>query len=259
VLVFAPDFVDGDGSDVEYDWDELTAAEARHFWFRARQRLVVWALGRYFGAARRIIDIGCGSGFVLDGVRRSYPELSVAGSDIGLRGLERAAVRLAGVPVLQADARRLPFRGEFDVACAFDVLEHIAEDESVLAELHRALRPEGGVLLTVPQHPGLWSTMDEFTRHKRRYTRRELLGKLRRAAFEPVRVTSFFSFLLPALALARARHRPVEELEPADWFRIPGRLNRALERLSQLEQRLLGLGLSLPAGSSLLVVARRVG
>src|SRR5207247_352600 len=212
----------------------------------------------YFGAARRLIEIGCGSGFVLDGLRRSYPELSVAGSDIGLRGLQRAAVRLAGAPVLQLDARHLPFRGEFDVACAFDVLEHIADDESVLAEMHRALRPGGGVLLTVPQHPGLWSTMDEFTRHKRRYTRGELLGKLRRAAFEPLRVTSFFSFLLPALALARARRRPVEELEPADWFRISGRLNTALERLSPLEQRLLDRGLSLPVGTSLLVVPRGV-
>jgi SAM-dependent methyltransferase len=257
VLIFAPEVVDGDGSDVEYDWDELTAAEERHFWFRTRQRLVVWALGRYFRAARRLIEIGCGSGFVLDGVRRSYPELSIAGSDIGLRGLERAAVRLAGVPVLQADARRLPFRGEFDVACAFDVLEHIEEDESVLAELHRALRPGGGVLLTVPQHPRLWSTTDEFTRHKRRYTRGELLGKLRRAAFEPLRVTSFFSFLLPALALARARHRRVEEVDPREEFRISGRLNGALEAVSHLEQRLLKLGLSLPVGSSLLVVARR--
>jgi len=46
------------------------------------------------------------------------------------------------------DARRIPFREHFDVVCAFDVLEHIRDDEAVLDEIRLSLRPDAGVVLT---------------------------------------------------------------------------------------------------------------
>jgi SAM-dependent methyltransferase len=258
-LLFAEDLAHGDGSDAEYCWDDLIAAEERHFWFRTRRRLVLWAIGRYFTGARSLFDVGCGTGFVLEGVRRGFPAIRLTGGDVRLRWVEEAAPRLVGVPVLQVDARRLPFRGEFDVACALDILEHIEDDERVLGEMYRALRPGGGVLVTVPQHPWLWSAVDEFSRHKRRYTRRGLAAKLQRAGFAEVRLTSFFSFLLPALALARLRRRRVGDFDPADELRVSRPVNGILASLSSIEQLLLRASVSLPAGGSLLAVARRLG
>lgn len=65
------------------------------------------------------------------------------------------------------DARRIPFEGEFDVIGAFDVLEHIEEDERVLGQLNAALRSGGGIIATVPQHQWLWSEMDTVSGHRR--------------------------------------------------------------------------------------------
>jgi SAM-dependent methyltransferase len=143
------------------------------------------------------------------------------------------------------------------VVGAFDVLEHLDEDVMALQEIHRALRPGGGAILLVPQHPRLWSRMDTVARHVRRYTRRELLRKVRAAGFEPVTATSFVSTLLPAMVVSRAARRllgraydPVAELQP-------GPLNAVFERLLSGERWLIERGVSFPVGGSLLVVARR--
>jgi SAM-dependent methyltransferase len=54
--------------------------------------------------------------------------------------------------LFQMDARKIPFESEFDVIGAFDVLEHIEEDEKALAQIFHAVLPGGGLILTVPQH-----------------------------------------------------------------------------------------------------------
>jgi SAM-dependent methyltransferase len=191
---------------------------------------------------------------VLEGLRRAFPELRLVGSELYEEGLEHARRRLPGVELLRLDARELPFEGAFDVVGAFDVLEHVEEDERVLAEMHRAARL--GVVLLVPQHPRLWSGADTFAHHVRRYTRTELVGKMRRAGFEVVQATSFVTGLLPAMVASRAAHRllrrpydPIAELEP-------GALNGVFERVLDGERRLIGRGVSLPVGGSLLVVGR---
>src|SRR4030095_11666933 len=151
--------------------------------------------------AKTFLEIGCGTGFVLSGVKEALPSLTLAGSEIFSEGLGFAAQRLPDVDLFQMDARRIPFREEFDVIGAFDVLEHIQEDEAVLTQMYAATKKGGGILITVPHHPFLWSGSDEFARHARRYKTRELCDKVRRAGFHVLRVTSFVSVLLPALIL----------------------------------------------------------
>ncbi len=161
-----------------------------------------------------------------------------------------------GVPLLQVDARDIPYVEEFDVLGAFDVLEHIDEDEAVLRAMCEALRPGGGLLLTVPQHPFLWSAVDDWSRHRRRYTRADLLGKLAAAGFQAIRATSFSTLLLPAILLARARPLPAE-FDPCFELRIHPALNTLFGGLASIERALIRLGCSFPAGGSLFVVARR--
>ena len=153
------------------------------------------------------------------------------------------------------DARQIPFEREFDVVGAFDVLEHIAEDELVLSEMFKATRPGGGILLTVPQHQFLWSELDRHSMHQRRYNRAHLRGKVERAGFCVERITSFVSFLLPLLILSR-RKRKDQDL----WAEVP-RMNRSLnaffEKTLAAERALIRSGISFPAGGSLLLVARK--
>ena len=65
----------------------------------------------------------------------------------------------------------MPFQGEFDIVGAFDVLEHIENDELVMQGVRNALRPGGLFLVTVPQYQWMWSALDEIVHHKRRYSR----------------------------------------------------------------------------------------
>jgi SAM-dependent methyltransferase len=240
-------------------FEALAEAEAHSFWFRARNRLIVSTLRRHFPEARSLLELGCGTGYVLEALHAAFPALRLVGSELYEEGLAVARRRLPDVELVQLDARELPYRDEFDVVGAFDVLEHLDEDEVVLEQAFAAVRSAGGVLLLVPQHPRLWSAMDDVAHHVRRYTRSELVGKVRRAGFEVERATSFVSSLLPAMAASRAARRllrrpydPVAELRP-------GPLNGVFERILDGERRLIERGVSLPAGGSLLVVGRKPG
>lgn len=57
---------------------ELESLEAGNFWFQARNQLLLWALQRHFPKKRRYLEIGCGTGFVLEGVAKAYPQAALA-------------------------------------------------------------------------------------------------------------------------------------------------------------------------------------
>jgi len=255
VVLLAPELAAGDGSDADYELPELRAAEGFHFWFRARRELVLWAMRRYFAGAESFFEIGCGTGYVLAGIRDALPGLRLAASDLLLESLSRARERLPGVPLLQMDVRRATFEEEFDLLGAFDVIEHVDEDRVVLRQMANALRPGGGLLLTVPQHAWLWNPFDEFSCHRRRYARADLVAKLRDAGFEVLRATSFFAWALPLL-LIRARF-PRSPYDPAAELRIGRLANAACDAAARLERRLIRWGISFPLGGSLLLVARK--
>jgi SAM-dependent methyltransferase len=64
----------------------------------------------------------------------------------------------------------LPFLdGAFDFVCAFDILEHVVDDEGALAELSRVASPGAALLLSVPLDPSAWTPFDDFVGHYRRY------------------------------------------------------------------------------------------
>jgi SAM-dependent methyltransferase len=152
----------------------------------------------------------------------------------------------------------VPFVEEFDAIGAFDVLEHIEEDETVLAQLHYAIKPGGVLLLTVPQHPWLWSTSDEYACHVRRYTRKEIEQKVITAGFEILRSSSFVTSLLLAMVLSRiAQRQKTKGFDPANELKINAVLNKTFYALMMLEIAGIKFGINYPVGGSRLVVARR--
>lgn len=258
--IFAPELAAGNDSFEAASFELLAQAEHGSFWFRNRNQLIFQALARHFPDARSFFEIGVGTGFVLSGLRREFPDLELSGADIFTEGIKIAAARLPGVSLYQMDCLRIPFREEFDVVAAFDVLEHIDGDQAALSELFKATRPGGGVMLSVPQHRWLWSQADEYAHHRRRYRRGELLGRMREAGFEVLQATGFVSLPLPAMALSRLRKRTEAS---AGWkaleFDLPPRIDRGLESLLKVENRLIARGFSFPVGGSLLAVGKRTG
>jgi len=234
----------------------LAAREAGHFWFRARNALIVWALEKYGTNVASFMEIGCGTGFVLQGIARRFPAFRLVGSEIFAEGLSFAAERIPGGEFLQMDAREIPFWEEFDAVGAFDVIEHIEEDESVLKQIHDALKPGGLLLLTVPQHRWLWSAVDDHALHVRRYEARELHAKVVRAGFRVVRSTSFIVSLLPPMFAYRLMQRGEgNTFNPHEGLKMNPILNKIFEQCLYLERVLIQGGISFPIGGSRLVVA----
>jgi SAM-dependent methyltransferase len=236
---------------------KLATFEEGNFWFRARNRLIQWALGNYFRDARSFFEVGCGTGFVLKGVRETLPQIRLAGSEIFGDGLVFARARLPGVELYQMDARQIPFEREFDVIGAFDVLEHIDEDDAALRQMFTATRPGGGLLVTVPQHRFLWSATDEHSMHRRRYSRVELRRKVKQAGFSIERITSFVSLLLPFMMYARMKRDRSHDFQLWKEFEISRPFNAILGSILAVERALVETGISFPAGGSLLLIARR--
>jgi SAM-dependent methyltransferase len=246
-----------DGFKPEY-FAGLAAREAEHFWFRGRNALIIWALRKYFPNFSSFLEVGCGTGFVLAGVSKAFTGVRLAGSELFPEGLEIASARVPAAAFVQMDARKIPYVDEFDVIGAFDVIEHIKEDMVVLENLYRAVRPGGGVLIAVPQHPWLWSAADDYGLHQRRYGVSELQRKLQRAGFKVIRSTSFVSLLLPAMSASRLlRRRPPAEYDPAEEFDISPMVNRLFEGVLGIERTMIAAGLNLPFGGSRLVVAKK--
>mgnify|MGYP001583543051 CR=1 FL=1 len=237
----------------------LAHLEADNFWFRSRNRLILWALGRYFPSCQSMLEVGCGTGFVLSAIEKRFPSWNLFGTELYDVGLQFAAKRLTKAQLYQMDARHLQFKNEFDVIGSFDVVEHIEEDEQVLSQFHHALKKDGGLILTVPQHPFLWTKYDEYACHARRYRSTELRQKLEKAGFQITLITSFVSLLFPLMILSRLKKKSsVTESDVLNELRLPIWLNRVLEAILLFEQMLIRWGIHFPFGGSLLVVARKI-
>ena len=238
---------------------ELVTLEEGNFWFGARNKLILWMLSRYSPEMKSFLEIGCGTGFVIAAISKRFPHARLLGSEYLQEGLVFARQRLPEVEFLQMDARRIAYQSEFDTIGAFDVLEHIKEDDVILQQLYQALKPGGIVCITVPQHRWLWSAVDEYACHVRRYTANELHEKIRTAGFEIIRSTSFVRLLLPAMYLSRLLKQKKMDVrvDAMSELRINLILNKLFAWLLNVELLLIRSGMTLPVGGSRLTVARK--
>lgn len=151
------------------------------------------------GPGDRVLDLGSGNGrHTFEAFRRGATVVSADHDAAGLADVGRmcGAMRLEGeVPagslslLVCTDARRLPFAGgAFNRIIAAEVLEHVPDDETAMAELYRVLAPGGLLAVTVPRwfpERVCWALSREYHDvpggHVRIYTRRVLGGRLSRA------------------------------------------------------------------------------
>src|SRR5262249_48966333 len=142
----------------------------------------------------RVLDVGCGAGGWLR-------PLSRFGTVTGIE-LDEPSIRfcreldLHRTLVGRVDALPVP-TGSHDLVCLWDVVEHTPDDAAVLAEARRALRPGGHLVVSVPAYQFLYANNDRVAHHYRRYTRGQLVRRMREVGFE-VRKATYVNFVLAA-------------------------------------------------------------
>ncbi len=240
------------------EYERSFAMEDAHWWFRAKRALVRSLLRRYGAAGARGLDVGCGTGGMLAALGGG------AGTWVGADAepLALAFSRKRGLGrLVAASAVALPFRaGAFDACLCLDVLYHrgVGSDAAALAECHRVLAAGGLLVVTDSAFAWLRSPHDEAVHGERRYTRRQLVGRVRAAGFTPLFASYTYCLLFPAVATVRlARRLGRRPAAPAsDLFPLPRPLGAVLLAIQAVERAWLRLA-PLPFGSSVLCVARK--
>lgn len=259
VPMFAPELADTISGMDPKNFDALSRIEAEYFWFVVRNELIVGLVDKYFPAARRFLEVGCGNGVVLRAIAQSRRWDRLVGSELHPSGLSHARKRLPEVEFVQMDARNIPAQDAFDLTGAFDVIEHIADDEGVLRGMRAATQTGGGIIIAVPQHPWMWSHADDAAHHQRRYRRGELETKFRRNGFEVMFSSSYTALLLPLMAASRLKSRDGgTDNDITREFELNPRLNSAFIAILRAEIRATLAGWNWPAGGSRIVVGRAV-
>jgi SAM-dependent methyltransferase len=245
-------------------FNQLALIEDQHFWFRARNYLILGLARRIASSLKPcnlVLEVGCGTGNVLRALEAACPDSTIVGLELWFEGLMHAQSRSRAF-LIQADIRNSPFAKQFDLVGMFDVIEHIDGDRETLQLVRDALRPGGKLLLTVPAHQSLWSYFDEAARHCRRYSPDGIREKLEDAGFEVEFLTQFMASIFPIVWVYRKLNRTKTRTKSAqqrasDEFRIVPVVNRILTLLLRLEATWICRGHSLPIGTSLVVVARK--
>jgi len=144
------------------------------------------------GAALRVLDAGCGDGVNLSFLS-GFEGLELFASDYNPLRVERAREAFPKATVSREDLLGLSFPdASFDCILCSQVLEHIPDDATALAELHRVLAPGGLLLLGVPNEGCLLAqlrnrvlepSIGRTTDHVHFYTARAITARARRAGF----------------------------------------------------------------------------
>ena len=236
-------------------YDVENEVESFHWWFVARRRLLKSILSSINVPSNcPALDIGCGTGSNLK---------LLASEDIKAIGLDRSIYVLSliskkfQVPLLSGDLNKLPVRSNsIGLIIAMDVLEHLDDDLIGIKELYRTLTKGGMLILTVPAFKFLWGIQDEVTAHKRRYSKPEIVNKLRQEGFKIVS-SSYFNFFLffPILLGRRFIQLLGFKLESENKINFP-LINFLLKTIFSLERYWLK-HFSFPFGVSIYCLAKK--
>jgi ubiquinone/menaquinone biosynthesis C-methylase UbiE len=206
----------------------MRSLEDAHWWYRSLRSLVL----RRMGEARRILDVGCGTG----GMLALLAERDSVGVDVSPLALLHTRGR--GVSKMaRASASALPFAdATFDLVLALDVFYHraVPDDAAALAECSRVVRPEGRIMIHAPAYQWLFRDHDRAVHGVRRYTARAVDRLVKAAGLQVEELTYRNLLALPVAALLRL-FRCRASSGASDLKAVPGRLNAAFRLAARVE------------------------
>ena len=201
-------------------------------WLREARNYNRWVAGQVYsarpGAARKIADLGAGRGTFAEMLRARGWGIECVEPDPE----NQAILRQNGFPVVATMEEHEP--ESIDYVYTLNVLEHVPDDEALARAIFSRLRKGGRLFIFVPAFPILWSRLDDYVEHQRRYRRSTMVAMLRRAGFvlERARYADCLGFFA---ALLFGRNARVEISPRSIWV-----YDRLLFPVSRFLDPLLG-------------------
>lgn len=239
----------------------MRAVEDSYWWYRTLRSHVVRELALRLLPGAHVLDAGCGTGGMLDSLRRHPARWQLSGHDIsadavrltrdrGFDSITQGCISSIPIPPDQCDA----------VVC-LDVLYHKAVDESAaLRELYRVLKPGGWLLLNLPAWDSLAGEHDRAVEGVRRYTPDRIRALLAPPLWHIESLHGWNALLFPAVwtsrQLGRLRNQSAAVPAQSDLKPLPSPINQLLAFLSAADLAVCR-SFQIPIGTSLFAIARR--
>lgn len=243
------------------EFAHIARAERDLWWYRGQRRILFRLLDPLLRGRtiRTTLEGGCGTGYFAQVLAERYG-WQVTALDLGFEGLEYG--HSLGVPrLVQGDLAALPFPpAAFDAVVSMDVIVHFPRgtETRAFAELARVLRPGGLFIVRVSALDALRSRHSLHAHERQRFTRNRLRQQVEQQGLRVLRSTYVNSLLLP-VAFAKFRlWEPLTNAPPASGVDpVAPWLDRLLHAPLALESAVVGAGVDLPLGQSLVLVAEK--
>ncbi len=243
-------------------YDEMFAVEDTHWWYIGLHDLVFFLTNKQFPHRNlKILDAGCGTGGLLSILSTASNE--VEGMDYSEDAINFCHKR-ALKKVFRADINDwIPNPKSYDLIVSMDVLCHkwVRDEIRVLKSLASGIKENGFIMLNYPAFPILRRQHDKVVMIRERYTKKSLTRILGEAELIPIlisyRLPHAFIYLMFLRIFESIRKKNSET--KSDIADIPPKfINKALILINKIENRIIACGFSMPFGSSLFVVAKKV-
>ena len=245
--------------DINY-YKEYATLERQHWWFKVRgkiiSRLISASIQNKENKPLSILNIGAATG-------KTSELLSKFGTVTSLEYDQDCcnyANQQFNMTIIHGSILDLPFKDEeFDLVCAFDVIEHVEDDLSGVHEMKRVCKKDGQIVLTVPAYMFLWSHHDVVNHHFRRYTLKSLKDLVKKSDLIPLRATFFNTILFIPIAIFRLLSKMIPGKiirkgagSDATLHTYDGLISRILYRIFSWELSILKL-FNFPFGVSIFI------
>lgn len=248
-------------------FEEYFVLERNHWWFKVRIKIlqthIRFLVKKHQLKDPKILNVGAGTGFTSQILMDFGDTTSVEYDEDCCKMVKEKT----GMVFENASITELPYPdNSFDIVTAFDVVEHIEDDQKAVEELQRVTKKGGIIITTVPAYNFLWSQHDVINHHHRRYTRKTYLklwhperGKLKKE------YNTYFNFILfvPVAAfrlLSNLFSRKTKRIDAGSDFSVnkSGIIDSVLYYLMSMEIPMIKARFVLPFGISYLVSFKKL-
>jgi 2-polyprenyl-3-methyl-5-hydroxy-6-metoxy-1,4-benzoquinol methylase len=213
--------------------------EQTYWWFVGRRKIIKNILNQYLPRNNyNILDWGCGTGANFNILKQFG---TVLGVDASKTAINECKSKGFNNVLLNDSINTFQTNIPIDLFTSFDVLEHLKDDNKFLQNIHKIIKKDSYVLVTVPTYQFLWSNLDEIVGHERRYNRSELISKFENNGFRVLKASYFNTILSPIFIVVRLLQKVSNKKAVLEdlIFEVPPIINNILKQILIIESKLL--------------------